>query len=532
MVHSGPKRGTMSDRLADGRDFARLTGALIVAVGVAAVVGSAVGGTAATGGVSTNDTAQPGDDVIENGDTYFLGQVLFTDAFESDDSVTLRTADGEFVSQVVPEDDGGVLLRTERFGTGKFRLVDDEDTSIVFEVEEQFFTVETNDPTVLNGGSTTTLSLSVESNRAAYRTAVSAEGLSRSQLQSVFDEAVVNDADGDGSAEVVLPDGRPEQTLTADFEGTPPGEYTLTFSVVDTPARSTVSVEVRLHPDGEATLAAADSPVRVQQAANQPVRGTSTLPDGTRLQIVAENVSERPFRITKQTTVQNGEFLATLDFSGVAVGQRFTLAVEQGPVTRDAVEGVVVRRAGVSETASATPGAVTIDSVVLPDGGFVTVSTVERERLGTSELLAPGEHENVSVELSRSLSAGDRELLVGLRRDDGDGSLTAADPPYRLQGAPVTQILSVTVTTTTTTTTTATTATTTTTTTTTATPTTTTTATTATTTADGAGVAGLGVGAALLGIGVVVGFVAAVLGAGRDVGEDSADGDAPDDAEL
>ena len=526
----------MSDRLADGRDFARLTGALIVAVGVAAVVGSAVGGTAATGGVSTNDTAQPGDDVIENGDTYFLGQVLFTDAFESDDSVTLRTADGEFVSQVVPEDDGGVLLRTERFGTGKFRLVDDEDTSIVFEVEEQFFTVETNDPTVLNGGSTTTLSLSVESNRAAYRTAVSAEGLSRSRLQSVFDEAVVNDTDGDGSAEVVLPDGRPEQTLTADFEEIPPGEYTLTFSVVDTPARSTVSVEVRLHPDGEATLAAADSPVRVQQAANQPVRGTSTLPDGTRLQIVAENVSERPFRITKQTTVQNGEFLATLDFSDIAVGQRFTLAVEQGPVTRDAVEGVVVRRAGVSETASATPGAVTIDSVVLPDGGFVTVSTVERERLGTSELLAPGEHENVSVELSRSLSAGDRELLVGLRRDDGDGSLAAADPPYRLQGAPVTQILSVTVTTTTTAT--ATTATTTATVTTTmpatatTTATTTTTAVTATTTADGAGAAGLGVGAALLGIAVVVGFVAAVLGAGRDVGEDSADGDATDDAEL
>ncbi|PSQ40392.1 hypothetical protein BRD10_02270, partial [Halobacteriales archaeon SW_12_71_31] len=320
------------------RDRAVVTPGRPLLVGVVLVVVVTTAGTAA----GTNATTQPGDAVIEDDGVYFVGQVLFTDVFDADDDVVLRTAEGEFVSDVVPGEDGGVLLRTERFGAGDYRLVADDGTEIAFQVEEQFYTVEADADTVLNGGgSETRLSLSVESNRAGYRTVVTAAGLSTSQLRSVFDGAgaVTSDVDDDGASEVVLPDGRPERTLSADFRGVPPGEYAITFSVLDTPARSTVPVEVRLFPDGEATLTVEDSPTRVQQASGRQIRGTSTLPDGTRLRVVVENASERPFRVTERAVVQNGAFRAAVDLSDVPVGQRFTITVEQGPVVRDRVEG-------------------------------------------------------------------------------------------------------------------------------------------------------------------------------------------------
>lgn len=500
------------------RDRAVVTRGRPLLVGVVLVVVVTTAGTAAGG---ADAATQPGDAVIEDDGVYFVGQVLFTDVFDADDGVVLRTAEGEFVSDVVPGEDGGVLLRTERFGAGDYRLVADDGTEIAFQVEEQFYTVEADADTVLDGGggSETRLSLSVESNRAGYRTVVTAAGLSTSQLRSVFDDAgaVTSDVDDDGASEVVLPDGRPERTLSADFRGVPPGQYAITFSVLDTPARSTVPVEVRLFPDGEATLTVEGSPTRIQQASGRQIRGTSTLPDGTRLRIVVENASERPFRVTERAVVQNGVFRTAVDLSDVPVGQRFTITVEQGPVVRDRVEGVVVRRAGVSATATATRETVTVDSAVLPDGGFATVSTVQGERLGVSESLPPGETEGVTVELAEPLPPGDRELVVRLRRDDGDGALDVDDEPYRLQGAPIGRVVSVTVgatpTRTTTTTTVATTRTTSTTT-----EATTTAGTTTTTsgTAEGAGSSGFGLGVALLGIGVVVALVLALLGAGRD----------------
>lgn len=480
--------------------------------------------TPVTAGVTGDRTAtvvQSGDALIEDGRTYFVGQVLFTDAFASDDQVELLRSNGELVRFLTPTDDGRVVVETARHGPGDYRLVGEDGAEIAFSVERQRYAVAATANAVLNGGDDTSLSILVESNRAVYEHRVSAANLSARELRSALGTGRTVDADGDGRDDAVLLDGGPRQTLAADFEDVTPGNYTLTFTVTDTGDREAVPVQVRLHPAGTATLSVEAGPLRVQQADNRELRGTSTLPEGTTLEVVVENASDRPFRLTRRATVRDGSFVATFDFSEVPVGQTFTVSVTQGPVTRDRVEGVVVRRAGFSEEVTVTRGSLTVGSATLPDGGYVVVSSVDGETLGSSELLPAGEAVDVTVDLDRPLDPGERSVVVGLRRDDGDGTFTEDDPAYRIQGATVSRALAVTVPEATTTARTRTT-----TTTTTITETTTDrTATTATTTeenaADGAGGDGLGAGVALVGVGLVVVIILFVLGAGRDEGGDS-----------
>ena len=137
---------------------------------------------------------------------------------------------------------------------------------------------------------------------------------------------------------------------------------------------------------------------------------------------------------------------------------------------------------------------VTVDSVSLPDGGFVVVhagagleaGNAVGSVVGTSQYLSAGQHADVRVVLDSTLSSGSTRL-VAMPHEDTDGDAVFGyvssngqeDEPYVLGGAPVTDDANVTVPTPTTTTTVTTT---TTTTTTSATPTTTTTVPTSTTT--------------------------------------------------
>lgn len=502
------------------------TSASGVAAGTPVDAGSGpVGRTADEPATTSVDAVQPqsGDALIEDGRQYFLGQVLFTDVFGANEQVELRRADGELVRFVTPTDEGRVFVETGRHGPGDYRLVGEDDTEVSFSVERQRYAVAATTSSVLNGGDDTSLSVLVESNRAVYEHRVSAANLSARELRSVLGTGRIVDADDDGRDDAVLLDGGPRQTFDADFEDVTPGNYTLRFTVTDTDVQGTVPVRVRLHPAGTATLSVDAEPLRIQQADTRDLRGTSTLPEGTTLEVVVENVSDQQFRLTRRTTVRDGTFVATFDFSDVPVGQAFTVSVNQGPVTRDRVEGVVVQRAGFSDEVSATRTSVALESVTLPDGGYVVVSAVDGAVLGSSELLPPGEGIGVTVDLEESLDPGDQTLAIELRRDDGDGTVGENDPPYRLQGAAVSRVVEVTVPQGTTTATTATTTTATTVTTTTTTVTTTTTTTSEESAADGAGGDGLGAGAALVGVGLVVLVLVFLLGAGRDGG--GADGD-------
>lgn len=110
---------------------------------------------------------------------------------------------------------------------------------------------------------------------------------------------------------------------------------------------------------------------------------------------------------------------------------------------------------------------VTVDSVSLPDGGFVVLhdgadlaaGDAVGSVVGTSQYLSAGQHADVAVVLDRSLSSGTTRL-VAMPHNDTDGDLVAdfvpsngrEDEPYVLGGAPVTDDANVTVPTPTTTT--------------------------------------------------------------------------------
>jgi hypothetical protein len=394
-------------------------------------------------GTATRDARQPGDAVIRPGGTYFLGQVLTTDVFDPGDSVELRRGNGSFVTAVVLQSNATVVLDTEGLTPGSYQLVDDRER-LRFELVRQRYSVNASSTTVRNGGEDTTLTLTVESNRAGYTQVVSAPKLTAEQLRAVFDEGTVADLDGDGTGELALTGSSTTRRLQGDFAGVAVGDYRLRFRVPDTGAETVLPLRVGLFPAGTATLSLGD-PVRVQQAAGRQLTGSSTLPDGTPLRVTVENASGNSFQLTQRAVVRDGTFVTTFDFSDVAVGQRFTVTVEQGPVVRDRVEGRVVRRAGVGTPTDATTDSVTLESVSLPEGGYVVVSRVGGERLGHSELRPAGEGQRVTVPLSASLSPGRTELVVSVRRDDGDGTFEATDPSYRLQGVPVARVVTVSV---------------------------------------------------------------------------------------
>lgn len=75
---------------------------------------------------------------------------------------------------------------------------------------------------------------------------------------------------------------------------------------------------------------------------------------------------------------------------------------------------------------------VTVDSVTLPDGGFVVLRNGDGEVVGVSGYLEPGTHSDVTVTLDRSLDDGTTVLTAFLYEDsNGNGSFDGEDCPYR-----------------------------------------------------------------------------------------------------
>ncbi|WP_394296466.1 PGF-CTERM sorting domain-containing protein [Salinarchaeum sp. Harcht-Bsk1] len=135
--------------------------------------------------------------------------------------------------------------------------------------------------------------------------------------------------------------------------------------------------------------------------------------------------------------------------------ENYTFAASEGeadgPYTDAAGEIVMApAQATVSTTASSTFDAqttggnhVVVDSVFLPEGGFVTMhdsslgdGEVFASIRGTSEFLAPGLHRDVTVLLNDSLSANDTLFAMAHQDTDGDETYTfpegegGEDGPY------------------------------------------------------------------------------------------------------
>jgi len=420
-----------------------------VVVAVAAIVTTmAVSVGAAGTGTGADEIPPPpeADATISSGGTYFVGQVLYTDFFEADDDVVLEYVNGSFVSEIGVGPDGKILIDTTRYGAGSYVLSDSEGDRLSFQVTRQKYAVTVSDESVLSAGPNTKTGVTVLSNRARYRQVVTGSDLDARTIVEIFDDSELRDVDGDGDGEAVLLGGSTSKSYKANFDGVKPGTYTFTFQVTDTVAEDSTEISVDIYPDGTATITTGGDVLRVQRGTNRRIGGTTTLPSGTRLEIVVENVGGQTFRRSQSVVVQNGELGASFDFSGVPVGQEFEVLVRQDTVIRDRVPGQIVRPASIGSGSVSDDGIeVRVSELTLPSGGFVVLTDTGGTRFGATGYLEPGDHENVTVSLNNPLRDDVRQVVVRLHRDtDGDRRLRYSsgdrDEPYRSDGTAITSL--------------------------------------------------------------------------------------------
>ena len=99
----------------------------------------------------------------------------------------------------------------------------------------------------------------------------------------------------------------------------------------------------------------------------------------------------------------------------------------------------------VFENQSSDGSSVEVDSVFLPDGGFLGVFDESGELLGTSALLSAGASENVVVPTTEPLTESQELTVIPYRDTDGSPDVGDGDEPYAVDGDAVTDTATVTV---------------------------------------------------------------------------------------
>ena len=157
-------------------------------------------------------------------------------------------------------------------------------------------------------------------------------------------------------------------------------------------------------------------------------------------------------------SMPNATSTVTFDTSDLEIGTEFRIQVAlsedppDSPVTVLNTTGVVVAPPSASISLSSQSGAgdtVTVDSVELSDGGFLSVHTGSPTgvTVGSSSYLESGSHSDVSVELREALSE-DTEVYVVVHRDSNGNqeyNFPVADDPYKKSGSVVSASASYTV---------------------------------------------------------------------------------------
>ena len=159
--------------------------------------------------------------------------------------------------------------------------------------------------------------------------------------------------------------------------------------------------------------------------------------------------------VTLDAPVNNSTTLVPMAHMDTDGDQNYTFPESEGeadgPYTADGSAVVapanVTVSASVEMAAQASDGhSVVVDRVDLSEGGFVTVhdaslfaGEVEGSILGTSDYLAPGVHENVTVTFAEPIRASQTLVPMAHMDTDGDQNYTfpEADGPYTANGSAV-----------------------------------------------------------------------------------------------
>lgn len=190
-------------------------------------------------------------ETLSDGDIVWQGQnVEYTDQEHSED-VWRIYEDGDFVRQVTADEDGTVVIESDRLNTGSHSLEDPDNTEVAsFLVVEQTVSVG-DDVTVQNDGDNTDTTFEFDSNRAAGDYIITADELptnddDATDLGDIFEggEYMEWEEDGDTVEHYVLTGVSDSATIDADFTDAQVGTHDIEFESFDADASDTVTVTV------------------------------------------------------------------------------------------------------------------------------------------------------------------------------------------------------------------------------------------------------------------------------------------------
>ncbi len=208
---------------------------------------------------------------LNAGGTYWEGQVLYEDGFESnEDYQIINSETGILERERTANADGAHLIDTSGLSEGEYTL-SKSSGSFNFTVVEQDLTITADDGEVRNSGNSEE-EFEVDSKRGSFDVEVTADDLDADELQNIFaDEDDVSNTE-DGVAFSV----RGGSTATGNFSGIDADNYTLDFSVTDTDAEDSVDINVSDAGDSEAEFASSVTSDQVGDVADITVELENT----------------------------------------------------------------------------------------------------------------------------------------------------------------------------------------------------------------------------------------------------------------
>ncbi|PSQ38935.1 hypothetical protein BRD13_05045 [Halobacteriales archaeon SW_5_70_135] len=335
---------------------------------------------------------------LVDGGTFFVGQTLVTDAYDSNDNVRLEDGDGNFESDVEVTD-GTATIDTGQLGlsAGNYQLTSPTGPTIEFELAEQDYSVNPGTANVTNAGDGSSAEITVDSNRNGYVHVLSSPDVDAETLAGLLSppdnlEASIQDADGDDENEVVLTGGSIQDVVEADFGGVSAGEYTINFEVFDTGVSDSITVNVEDTVAGDAEFGTVITREQRGDVAEIPVELENT--DQATVFLGSEEVN---YEVRLEVTDGNDDDVVTIEWNTDSAGQDETATFD-------------VANNDDSVTAERLVGGFSDADRRLTNAGYplnVTVEGVGETDVGTVNLQNPSD--DVTLEIRRAQGTVDNE---------------------------------------------------------------------------------------------------------------------------
>ena len=271
--------------------------------------------------LSSSALSDTGDAKIVDGGTFFVGQTLWTEAYNPGDDVDLEDGGGTFISDVPVSSDDTLFINTASLAPGNYRLRSPSGPAYEFELVRQDYSVTATPVTVKSSGPNTLSELTISSNRAEFQNVLTSPDFNTRELDRLFPHVngTVADLNGDGSADALrLASHSPSETLTANFSGVTPGTYTINFGVADSTAADNVTITVESTSRGSASFGVSSKVVEGQlgTVVDIPIHlrnsATATLVLGS---------SSLNYRVRIEVTDGNGDGILTVNWDTASAGQ-------------------------------------------------------------------------------------------------------------------------------------------------------------------------------------------------------------------